>query len=80
MSLDLFEQLRQRVVPPPPAELERDVHRRLNAVLLTTHLFDFAFHAIPQAFVGLSIAAWNAIAYSITGRWDEKTVRKQDAK
>ena len=48
MPHDIFEQLAKADVPPVPSRLDVQFRKRLNAILLMTHLFDFTFRALPQ--------------------------------
>jgi hypothetical protein len=57
MPFDLFDQLAQQEVPPPPSEFERGVHERLNKRLLWTHLIDLATGGLAHA-VGHFAQAW----------------------
>jgi hypothetical protein len=69
MTHDIFENLADSVVPPVPSQLEAGVHRRINAALLATHLFDFAFNALPQTLATLAGGVLQLIAYTATGRF-----------
>lgn len=69
MPSDLFQKLSQVAVPPPPAELDRAVHERVNRVLVTAHIFDFAVHAAPYAAWHLARAIGGLIALTFTGRF-----------
>ncbi len=71
MTHDLFEQLADSDVPPVPPELDERVHHRLNAALLTTHLVEFAWHALPQTFGTLLSAVVHLIVFTITGTMRE---------
>jgi hypothetical protein len=69
MPSDLFEKLSQVPVPPPPAELDRAVHERVNRALLSAQLFDFAISAVPLAAWHLARAIGGLIALTVTGRF-----------
>ena len=49
MASDLLEQLAQLEVPPPPAELNQQVHQRVNRSLLVLHVLDLGLRAMPWA-------------------------------
>jgi hypothetical protein len=49
MTTNPFEQLAATEVPEPPAELARDVHKRLNGRLLVAHTAELMLQAIPFA-------------------------------
>jgi hypothetical protein len=72
MESDLFEQLTISDVPPVPPEFDRHVHQRLNAMLLTQHLFEFAWQAMPQALGMLLISVWHGLAFTITGHLTDR--------
>ena len=65
MGKNLFDELAEMEVPPAPAELTRDVHRRLNSRLLAAHLVDFALRALPYAWLHFSAALFGAAKYSL---------------
>lgn len=68
MSNDLFERLAELEVPPAPAELDRQVHQRVNRLLLTTHLADLALVGLGYAFLQFTRPLLDLIVLSITGR------------
>ena len=55
-------------VPPVPDELDLRVRERLNRVLLTTHLIDFAIGAVPRTIVTLLNPVLHLIGITLTGR------------
>jgi len=67
MSIDLLEQLSATEVPAPPAELDREVHRRVNHSLLLLHLAELLFKALPYAMVHLAAGLLGLLSYSFTG-------------
>ena len=68
----VFSPLAVSDVPPVPEELETNVHRRLNTVLIISHLVEFAIHAIPETlgYFLRSVGHW--MAFSITGKLTEQ--------
>jgi hypothetical protein len=68
MATDILEQLAKREVPPPPPDLDKRIRRRLNAALLTDHLFEFAVRAIPLSMATMAAALAHAIEYTFSGR------------
>ena len=65
MNKNLFDELAEFDIPPPPAGLGRDVHRRLNGRLLAAHLADLVLRALPYAWLHYSAALFGAAAYSL---------------
>ena len=51
MAVDLLERLAEVEVPPPPQELDRNVHQRVNKLLLIAHLGDLALRGLLYAFM-----------------------------
>ncbi len=72
MATDIFEQLAERDVPPPPREFDHTLHQRLNRRLLVVQLAEFAV-LVPvwvawrfaKAFGGLN-------RYTIMGRFEDR--------
>ena len=68
MATDLFEQLADlEVPPPPPVEFDRDLHQRLNQSLTTQHVFDLGLRALPFAALELMRAIAGFASLTITG-------------
>jgi hypothetical protein len=76
MSRDFLEQLAELDVPAPPAEFDRQFHRRLNHALLLQQTLDLVVRAMPWAMLHLARALAGAIDYTLTGRFHgpEETV------
>jgi len=72
MPQDVLEQLAELEVPSKPVDLQRDVHKRLNARLLSLHLAELALRALPYAFVCFSEALAGLVSYSATGRYPRR--------
>lgn len=68
MSTDFLERLAEAEVPPPPGELTRDVHSRLNRVLLAVHLVDLALRGMACAVVQFARPVGHLLALTLTGR------------
>ena len=69
MAVDLFEQLSQREVPPPPSNLGKRVHERVNQALTLLHVFEVLFKVMPYALLHFGLALVGLISYTITGRF-----------
>ena len=72
MASDLLEQLAQLEVPPPPAELNQQVHQRVNRSLLVLHLLDLGLRAMPWAMWHLSRALVAGVFRTVLGRWPDR--------
>ena len=71
MTHDLFNQLADSDVPPVPPQLDVQVHRRLNSALLTAHLLEFAWRALPQTLGTFLGSVAHLIMFTATGRFKE---------
>jgi hypothetical protein len=78
MSTDLFDRLAESAVPPPPAQLDRAVHERLNRALVIGHVLDFAMNAIPYACLHLAKAVGGFIALTVTGEYPKQPDKRED--
>ncbi|MBA4020192.1 MAG: hypothetical protein C0483_23780 [Pirellula sp.] len=70
--MDLFEQLADVRVPPPPKSLVRHVHRRLNRWLLALHLVEFVIHVVPYAAGHFVRAVLGWLLLTISGEYEKK--------
>jgi hypothetical protein len=77
MPLDLFERLSELDVPPPPANLDRAIHQRVNRSLMAQHLVDFALRAIPLAIFELARAVLAAMLFTLKGRFEDVNGEKR---
>lgn len=73
MATDIFEQLADLEVPPPPVEFDRDLHQRLNQSLTAQHVFDLGLRALPCAALELLRAVIGFAALTITGAFPSVT-------
>ncbi len=78
MSTDLFDQLAESPVPPPPAEFDRSVHERLNRALTIGHVVDFAVRAIPFACVEFFRAIGGLIGFTATGNFPKHAAQQHN--
>jgi hypothetical protein len=70
MPTRLLEQLARREVPPAPAELNSQVHRRLNRALLAAHLVDLAVGCLPYLALHFLRAVADFFKATFTGRFE----------
>lgn len=69
MMDDLFSQLANSPVPPPPRNLERDVHQRVNRWLLGSHLLEVVTRAAPFALGHLANGFLAVGRFTATGKF-----------
>lgn len=78
MSNDLFEQLSEWEVPPPPPapSFDRQLHERLNRTLLLLQLGELAFRVLPWAALHFGQSVLGALRATLTGRFVTRSPRK----
>jgi hypothetical protein len=74
---DLFEQLAQSEVPPPPVEFDRQLHERVNRSLLAMHVADLLIGAMPWAILQLLSALGGFLRLTISGSFGPQTKRNK---
>ncbi len=75
---DFFSQLAVGEIPPVPDEIETQVHKKVNAVLLATHVFEFAFFAIPLACYAFGESVVHFLLLSLTGQMNnDKDIERE---
>jgi len=72
---DPLEELALLEVPAPPAEFDRQLHRRVNQRLIAQHLADLVLRAMPWAMLHLGQALLGLVRFSLTGRFDDQRSR-----
>ncbi len=80
MSKNLLDQLAAREIPPLPEEFDRQIHERLNANLLVTHLADLLLRALPWACVHFGCTVIGAIGFTLTGKYPSPRPRGEQDK
>jgi len=71
--MDLFTELAELPVPPVPANLDQEVHQRLNRVLLTSQLVEFCWQALPQTALAMLACFRAFLTLTITGKMTDKS-------
>jgi len=72
MAPDLFEQLANMEVPPPPAHFDAQLHDKVNRSLVASHLVDLVLSGFPWACGHFARALIGMICYTLTGRYESK--------
>jgi hypothetical protein len=72
MAGDLLESLSEDKVPVRPREITRQVHDRLNPLLLILQLSEFALRALPFAFFHFVSALAGSVIFTMTGRFPKE--------
>jgi hypothetical protein len=75
MATDLFDRLAELEVPPAPDtdRFDRQLHERVNRSLVVGQLTDLVVAGLPWALVHFLRALVGFAAFTITGRYDNKT-------
>jgi hypothetical protein len=73
MASNLLDQLAELEVPPPPAHFDQQLHDRVNRSLVISQFADLAVSGLPWALLQFARAFVGLIAFSITGRYENKT-------
>jgi hypothetical protein len=66
---DFLEQLADMEVPEPPAQFDRQLHNRVNRVLLLQQLLEFALVFLPRSALHFARAVLALLVYSTIGRF-----------
>ena len=73
MAPDLFEQLAEVEVPPPPAAFDSQLHDKENRTLVATQLADLLVRGFPWAIAQFTRALLGFLAFTVTGRYEGKS-------
>lgn len=65
MSVSWEQQLAEAPVPPPPADLQHRVHRRLNGVLLVSQIVELALVVWPAVVLAAAPAVIDLLAQTL---------------
>jgi len=69
MAKSMLESLAAREVPPVPADLNRQVHERLNRALLASHLLDLALDGLPYLAIHFCRSIVDFLKFTFRGRF-----------
>jgi hypothetical protein len=69
MAHDVFEQLAESDVPPPPPQFNRQLHERVNRSLAMTQITDLALGAFPWALGQMLRALGGFVCLTVTGKF-----------
>ncbi len=78
MANNLLDQLNESEVPPPPREMTRDVHERLNQWLVFAQTADLVLRAFGYAAAYFGEAVLGMISYSLTGKFPPRDEHRRD--
>ena len=76
MSIDLFQELAESEIPPPPEDLERPLHERVNRWLLSAQILELVWRAMPWAAMTFSRALVGWFVFSLTGNFPKISKRR----
>jgi hypothetical protein len=69
MSIDIWEQLAAKEIPPVPADFDRDIHQRVNHALLVAHVAELGLRVLPYALVHMAQALIGLFSLTLSGRF-----------
>ena len=69
MAQDIFEQLADWDVPPPPDKFDQQLHERVNKSLLVVQLVDLAVRAMPWAMLHFGRAVVGLLLLTLRGHF-----------
>ncbi len=72
MATDIFDQLAEWDVPPPPVQFNQQLHERVNRSLLVAHVADLFFGCIPWALGHFARAVVGMVIFTFTGRYETR--------
>jgi hypothetical protein len=78
MATNLFEQLAELEVPPPPVQFDKQLHERVNRSLVVSQMVDLAFKGFPWALLHFSRAFVGFITLTLIGRYDTNRQSRRD--
>ena len=76
MSDDLFESLAELAVPPVPDNFDREVHQRVNRLLVLEYLVELATKGLWFATVHFARAAWSLVVFTVSGKLGDPRTRR----
>lgn len=76
MAPDLFEQLADVEVPPPPAAFDTQLHDKVNRTLVATQFADLLVSGFPWAMAQFARALLGLLVFTVTGHYEGKSKRR----
>lgn len=67
--MNLLDELTREEIPPPPVNMQRGVHERLNHWLATSQLIELVVHAFAYAAYHFAFGVAGAVIYSLSGKF-----------
>lgn len=77
MASDLFEQLAELEVPPPPAQFDDQLHERVNRSLVAGQMIDLLVRGLPFAIGHFARAVVGMVTFTIVGRYERKPKKRR---
>jgi hypothetical protein len=66
----MLERLKNVEVPPPPEDIDLQVHLQLNRLLSISHFIEFGMRVMPLAVTHVVVAMVAVFTFSLTGQYD----------
>ena len=66
----MLERLKNVEVPPPPEDIDLQVHLQLNRLLFISHFIEFGMRVMPLAVTHVVVAMVAVFTFSLTGQYD----------
>ena len=79
MANNLLDQLQNTEVPPPPVEMRREVHERLNQWLLVGQVSELVLYGFGYAVLQFSEAILGLFNFTLTGNYQLRRGSQHDS-
>ena len=74
----MLERLKNVEVPPPPEDIDLQVHLELNRLLFISHFIEFGVRVMPLAVMHMVVAMAAVFTFSLTGQYDLTREKGED--
>jgi len=71
MAFDIFDDLAESPIPPPPAEFDTLVHKRLNRRIVAGQMADLVLRGMPYALAHFAQAVAGAVRFTVFGDYKD---------